>query len=1174
MRLGASPPPCTSNMDDVLRSIGATAVKADELERQVIAKAGPRDLEGISTKATSSVIAQVLEQAEGRLRANKPSSGLRQQATTPSRQDALEGTVAILRRVLQASRQQDSDQDTFMGVLGQADAVRLGKLTPSEAAALAKQKRSNRKSTESEQVESVSGAPIATSDSLLAPAAVPPSRPPTPPSNAAKAHATRATASPPPVHDLLEMEQGSLPAPRRSGKRPQASPLKIRAAPVSSRSSGIPDDFNTAAFLARLEQQPEHQSYTRLPGSLRLPTSIVEKLLPYQVTGLRWLCELHSQRVGGIIADEMGLGKTVQVACLLGALQASHWTGVNMVVCPATMLGHWYRELTKWCPALRVLVLHEGSVAVRRGASQKELLAAAFDRSFSPPVNVVLLTYSAVRADALSLGRLPWGYVILDEGHSIRNPDANVTKAIKALNTVHRIVVTGAPIQNKLMELWSLFDFVFPGRLGTQETFAKQFSGPIVAGTWAKASALQSMTAHQLAVKLRELVQPYLLRRVKKDVSTQLPPKSEKVIFTKLTSAQMALYRSFLASPALLAVLDGSTRSFRALGMLQKLCNHPGLFEDKQLQEEGAIGTPDRGGLEDGVPFTGSESSRKRLGATAWRESGKMVAAVSIVRAWLEAGHRVLWFCQGREMLDVVEGYAAHEAGWTYMRMDGTTAVSRRQTMVDTFNHDQSVQVFLLTTRVGGLGVNLTGADRVLLFDPAWNPSVDAQARERAWRIGQTRPVVVYRLISAGTIEEKVYERQVFKQVLMSRVLGKAASSRTVEQSHLRELFTLVEPNGVVSAPSSASSFTPLTAVPRSARPGGREARVQGVAVRVEAYDSDGERELAPLDDPVDGTGGEHSKSEEASLFAALMDGAGLETAFASKKLQSLSESDKRAIADAAEAAAAAAVASMPASARSRKRRIELPHAPKPAVQPSYPSGPAFTQPVLPTEVTPAPEGPFGRYRTRCLNPPHTHPTCTQPAGAIPGYPGAVRGGFLLGLPPGAVSSSGPADRHGDFELGHTPHPASTSSPAPPPVPLQSSSVLLARFRASKPVQHAQRVGGAPTDASGRSWSGALGRMPAQQKPPEQSSSPPSSSVSDSAVARMSARLVAILTAAGRRSNWQRGLSTAKLKAKYGQDEVADVAVFASVLRSVASFDAGSRQWSLRRKFRPAGSTS
>jgi DNA excision repair protein ERCC-6 len=355
---------------------------------------------------------------------------------------------------------------------------------------------------------------------------------------------------------------------------------------------------------------------------------------------------------------------------------------------------------------------------------------------------------------------IKWSYCVLDEGHQIRNPDAEITICCKKLKTCHRIVLTGTPIQNNLIELWSLYDFVYPGRLGTLPVFKTQFAVPISIGGYANANNIQVQTAYKCACILRDFISPYLLRRMKIDVAHELPKKNEQVLFCKLTPFQRKQYEMYLKSDDVGNIMNGNMHVLAGIDILRKICNHPDLLSN----DIDNYGKPER--------------------------SGKMMVVKSLLKLWKDQNHRVLLFCQTRQTLSILEIMVRYQ-GYSYYRMDGNTPIKDRAGLVDRFNQDDSIFVFLLTTKVGGLGINLIGADRVVIFDPDWNTSTDMQARERCWRLGQKKTVTIYRLMTSGTIEEKIYHRQIFKQFLTNKILKDPRQRRFFKSNDLHDLFTL-----------------------------------------------------------------------------------------------------------------------------------------------------------------------------------------------------------------------------------------------------------------------------------------------------------------------------------------------------------------------------------------------
>ncbi|BFZ61249.1 DNA repair protein rhp26 [Saitoella coloradoensis] len=554
---------------------------------------------------------------------------------------------------------------------------------------------------------------------------------------------------------------------------------------------------------ARLKAHPDepppegedewHLPHPKIPdftlnGGYRLPGDIYPSLFDYQKTCVQWLWELHTQGAGGIIGDEMGLGKTVQIISFLAGL---HYSGkLNkpiLVVCPATVMKMWCNEFRRWWPPLRVCILHgsgSGMLNVREEEATEKAFEKEHPRKGGPGAklkagarnmvrrvfasgHVIITTYAGLHSYGDLLLGEEWDYCVLDEGHKIRNPDAEISLACKQVKTVHRIILSGTPIQNNLNELWSLFDFVFPGRLGTLPVFQQQFAIPINMGGYANATNVQVQTAYKCACVLRDLINPYLLRRMKADVAADLPKRTEQVLFCKLTAAQRTAYEEFIGGNDMESIFQGRRQVLYGVDILRKICNHPDLASRDTLEH--------KPGYDYGDP----------------KKSGKMQVVKATLELFRSQGHRTLLFSQTRQMLDILEKFVKKLDGINYLRMDGNTPVQRRQALVDQYNENPNIDVFLLTTKVGGLGINLTGANRVIIYDPDWNPSTDAQARERAWRLGQKREVIIFRLMTSGTIEEKIYHRQIFKQFLTNKILRDPKQRRFFKSNDLHDLFSL-----------------------------------------------------------------------------------------------------------------------------------------------------------------------------------------------------------------------------------------------------------------------------------------------------------------------------------------------------------------------------------------------
>ena len=555
-----------------------------------------------------------------------------------------------------------------------------------------------------------------------------------------------------------------------------------------------------------------------LHKKFKLPGDIFPSLFDYQKTCVQWLSELHSQSTGGIIGDEMGLGKTVQMISFLAGLHYSkELSGPILIVCPATVLKQWCDEFHRWWPPFRAVILHsigEGmhdrkktkNKSRKRGIDDNDDLTdfddlSDFEEEYSEKSNnnvktltktkdnkkvrdlvnnivknghVIITTYAGVRIYAQYLLPINWGYVVLDEGHKIRNPDSFITITCKQLKTPNRIILSGTPIQNNLIELWSLFDFIYPGRLGTLPIFQRQFCIPINLGGYANATNVQVQAGYKCAVILKDLVTPYLLRRLKSDVARDLPKKTEMVLFCKLTTEQRTLYQKFIDSNDLKKILSGKRNALFGIDILRKICNHPNLVD---------------------LSIKGKKITTLPKLEELTSKSGKLQVVIALLELWTTEKRKILIFTQTKQMLNILEQMLKiinqDSIKYNYMRMDGSTPIIRRQELVDEFNNDPKFNVFLLTTKVGGLGVNLTGASRVIIFDPDWNPSTDMQARERAWRLGQKQDVSIYRLIMAGSIEEKIYHRQIFKQFLTNKILKDPKQKRFFKMTDINDLFTL-----------------------------------------------------------------------------------------------------------------------------------------------------------------------------------------------------------------------------------------------------------------------------------------------------------------------------------------------------------------------------------------------
>ncbi|KAG8931790.1 TATA-binding protein-associated factor mot1 [Tulasnella sp. 418] len=558
--------------------------------------------------------------------------------------------------------------------------------------------------------------------------------------------------------------------------------------------AGLPDPPGFSDEMLS-KRETERQFLTQLlDGSkvepYKLPVTINAELRPYQQDGVNWLAFLAKYQLHGILCDDMGLGKTLQSICILASKhheRAEKWKAEkspdavhlpSLIICPPTLTGHWYHEILKYANSLRP-VQYVGP------ARERTKLLPGLKQ-----YDIVITSYDVVRNDISNLAPISWHYCILDEGHVIKNNKTMLTRAVKSIKANHRLVLSGTPIQNNVLELWSLFDFLMPGFLGTESSFNERFGKPILANRDSKGGAKTAEAAAIALEALHKQVLPFLLRRLKEDVLSDLPPKIIQDYYCELSDIQKIVYDDFTQSQARQqaeAALHGGDGGksgggqqhvFQSLQYLRKLCNHPALV----IKDEATLNdllakhklTLGPAGLRDVVHAPKIEALRQLLsdcgiGSSKEEETASESATVDATLSQ----HRVLIFCQMKQMIDMIETdlFQALMPEVTYMRLDGTVDLSKRHAIVQTFNSDPSIDCLLLTTQVGGLGLTLTGADTVIFVEHDWNPMKDLQAMDRAHRLGQKKVVNVYRLITKGTLEEKIMGLQRFKLNIANSVI-------------------------------------------------------------------------------------------------------------------------------------------------------------------------------------------------------------------------------------------------------------------------------------------------------------------------------------------------------------------------------------------------------------------
>ena len=495
----------------------------------------------------------------------------------------------------------------------------------------------------------------------------------------------------------------------------------------------LPDPGPLAGLVERLRHAGGAE-----PGA-EPPPGLTATLRPYQQRGLAWLTEMCELGLGGCLADDMGLGKTVQVIALHLALQARGWSGPTLVVCPTSLLGNWERELHRFAPGTPVRRFHGGGRHLESVAGRE----------------VVLVTYGVVRRDRAALAGVDWGVVVADEAQHAKNPSSRTARELRLIPARARVALTGTPVENRLTELWSILDWTTPGLLGPLEAFRREVAVPI-----------ERYRDEDATGRLARIVRPFLLRRRKTDpgIAPELPAKTQTDVVVPLTIEQVTLYQALVVET--LAVIEGAGgferrgMVFRLLTGLKQICNHPAQFLHQSGPSEG--------------------------------RSGKLAALDELLDVIVDAGDAVLVFSQYVQMARLLESHLGRR-GVPSLLLHGRVPARRRDELVARFQ-DGEVPVLLLSLKAGGTGLNLTRATHVVHYDRWWNPAVEEQASDRAYRIGQDRPVQIHRLVSEGTVEDRIAAVLDSKRDLADRIVGAGeAWISELSDAELAELVALAE---------------------------------------------------------------------------------------------------------------------------------------------------------------------------------------------------------------------------------------------------------------------------------------------------------------------------------------------------------------------------------------------
>lgn len=454
------------------------------------------------------------------------------------------------------------------------------------------------------------------------------------------------------------------------------------------------------------------------------PKGLNANLRSYQLMGYKWLTLLDKYGLGGILADDMGLGKTVQMlAVVLSYIENAKNPKPSIVVCPSSLTLNWENEINKFAPSIKTLIIHGNSE--ERAKQIKSIL----------DYQIIVTSYDSLKRDVdiYEEQNIEFKYIIADEAQYIKNNNTQNAKTIKVIHSETRYALTGTPIENSLSELWSIFDFIMPGYLLSYKKFKEQYEIPI-----AKDNDIECMN------RLKMMIEPFVLRRIKKEVLTELPDKTVTVLNNEMQDEQLKIYASYIARAKEEAIREIGENGFERsqikilalLMRLRQICCHPSLFLNN---------------------YHG--------------ESSKMNQCMEVIKDAILAGHKILLFSGYTSMFEILERELKREK-IKYSKLTGQTKVGDRIKLVDEFNEDEEIKVFLISLKAGGTGLNLIGADVVIHYDPWWNLSAENQATDRTYRIGQKRNVQVYKLITKNSIEEKIYELQKKKARLAENMLS------------------------------------------------------------------------------------------------------------------------------------------------------------------------------------------------------------------------------------------------------------------------------------------------------------------------------------------------------------------------------------------------------------------
>lgn len=562
------------------------------------------------------------------------------------------------------------------------------------------------------------------------------------------------------------------------------------------------------AELLKGEEDAEEGNEENIEFQFReSPGYIDGRLRSYQVQGVNWMISLHKNNLSGILADEMGLGKTLQTITFLGYLRyIEKKPGPFLVIAPKSTLNNWLREINHWTPEVNAFIL-QGDKVERADLIKNKLLTCDFD--------ITVASYEIIIREKAAFRKIDWEYIVIDEAHRIKNEESMLSQVLREFTSRNRLLITGTPLQNNLHELWALLNFLLPDIFSSSEDFDSWFT-----------SNESEEDQDKVVKQLHTVLNPFLLRRIKSEVETSLLPKKELNLYVGMSTMQKKWYKQILekdldAVNAQNGSKESKTRLLNIVMQLRKCCNHPYLFD----------------GAEPGPPYTTDEH--------LIYNSAKLNVLDKLLTKLRSEGSRVLIFSQMSRVLDILEDYCFFRE-YKYCRIDGQTAHEDRIAAIDEYNAPASEKfLFLLTTRAGGLGINLTTADVVVLFDSDWNPQADLQAMDRAHRIGQKKQVKVFRFVTNNSVEEKILERATQKLKLDQLVIQQNRTSLKEKKENKKEqkdaLLSMIQ-HGAADVFKSDSTDSSIRNTPQ---PDADIATIEKEKMEKEAIDLDSILELS-----------------------------------------------------------------------------------------------------------------------------------------------------------------------------------------------------------------------------------------------------------------------------------------------------------------------------------------